>query len=353
MNAEAAQAAVSLLERGESFAWVTILDSHGSSPRHAGAAMLVRPDGSPVGTIGGGPLEADFIRRALEAINTGRSSLERFDSAELGMTCGGSGLVLVEHVGSSRSGLHELFRSLAGLLESGDRGWLVTAVPEGDLSSSRDLAVFRCLVHSGGAIVGDPVDAPERLRALAERGGVHHRIISEGTKATEGPMRIYIHSVGARGSVYVFGAGHCGEKLIPVLSMLGFFTVVVDDRADFANRERFPAADQIVVPESFDGVVPSLPIDEDSYVVIVTRGHAEDKSVLRQALSTSAGYIGMIGSKRKVAEAFRTLGEEGFTAADLARVHAPIGLPIGAETTEEIAISIAAQLIQVRSAKGQ
>ena len=106
-----------------------------------------------------------------------------------------------------------------------------------------------------------------------------------------------------------------------------------------------------LVPGSFDGVVDTLPIDEDSYVVIVTRGHSHDKNVLAQALRTKAGYIGMIGSKRKVAETFRALSDEGFAPADLARVRAPIGLAIGAETPEEIAISVAAQLVQVRTAK--
>jgi xanthine dehydrogenase accessory factor len=137
------------------------------------------------------------------------------------------------------------------------------------------------------------------------------------------------------------------------LSALGFFTVVIDDRPEFASQERFPTADRLVVPSSFDDVVPSLEIDEESYVVIVTRGHAHDTNVLRQVLRTPAVYIGMIGSKTKVAGAFQTLREEGFTSADLERVHAPIGLSIGAETPEEIAISIAAQLIQVRAGKNR
>lgn len=157
--------------------------------------------------------------------------------------------------------------------------------------------------------------------------------------------------VGAQGTAYVFGAGHCGEKLVPVLNSLDFFTVVIDDRSDFANRDRFPSADGIVVPESFDGVMATLPIEEDSYIVIVTRGHLHDKSVLRQALTTRAGYIGMMGSKRKVAEIFQALREEGFSSQELERVYAPIGLSIEAETPEEIAISIAGELIQVRAAK--
>ncbi len=138
-----------------------------------------------------------------------------------------------------------------------------------------------------------------------------------------------------------------------MLSLVDFFTVVVDDRADFANRERFPSADRIVVPDSFAGAFGDLSVDEDSYIVIMTRGHLHDRTVLEQALRTRAGYVGMIGSKKKVAETFRALQEEGFSPDDLARVHAPIGLSIGAETPEEIAMSIAAQLIQVRANRGR
>jgi xanthine dehydrogenase accessory factor len=126
---------------------------------------------------------------------------------------------------------------------------------------------------------------------------------------------------------------------------------VIDDRPEFASQERFPAADRIQVAASFEGVVQTLPIDEDSYLVIVTRGHSHDKCVLSQALRTKAAYIGMIGSTRKVTETFKALSQEGFSADELARVHAPIGISIGAETPEEIAISIAAELIQVRAAK--
>jgi xanthine dehydrogenase accessory factor len=161
----------------------------------------------------------------------------------------------------------------------------------------------------------------------------------------------YVQPVDVRSTAYIFGAGHCGASLAPLLHSVGFYTVVIDDRADFANVTRLPLADHIMVPQSFDGVVRQLPIDENSYVVIVTRGHMHDRSVLQQCLATPAAYIGMIGSKRKVAETFRALQESGISPEAIARVHAPIGLAIGAETPEEIAVSIAAQLIQVRASK--
>ena len=342
MNAETARTGLALLERGEDFAWVTVLGTLGSSPRHSGATMLVRADGSITGTIGGGPLEGSIIGRAREALQTGRSFTQRFESAALGMACGGGGIVLIESVDHGRGTALELFRALAGLLDHGRRGWLVTAVTEEDDGGA---SVRRCLVRTDGSVTGDPVCEPETLRALAETGGTYDRIVAGD------PARTHVQAIGASGSAYVFGAGHCGEKLVPVLSSLGFFTVVVDDRPEFASEERFPAADRIIVPGSFDGVVATLPMDEDSYVVIVTRSHSHDKVVLAQVLRTPAHYVGMIGSKEKVAQTFRALAEEGFSADDLGRVHAPIGLSIGAETPEEIAISIAAQLIQARTSK--
>lgn len=322
---------------------MTVLYTRGSLPRHAGAAMLVRADGSIAGTIGGGPLEASAMQQAREVLKIKRPRLSDFDSAQLGMACGGGGLVLIEYVDSTRSATQELFRSLGELLESGRKGWLVTVVPE---EGSEGSPVRRCLVDSAGFVTGDLVCAPEILQGLAKRGGTYDRIVAGD------PARTHVQAIGAQGTAYVFGAGHCGEKLAPVLGTLGFSTTIVDDRADFANRERFPTANRIVVPGSFDGVVGTLPIDEDSYLVIVTRGHSHDQNVLAQALRTKACYIGMIGSKKKVADTFGALGQEGFSSDDLARVHAPIGLSIGAETPEEIAISVAAQLIQVRATKG-
>jgi len=342
MNLDTARTALSLLDQGEDIAWVTILDTLGSSPRHAGAMMLVKPDGSIAGTIGGGPLEATAIERALDVLKIGGFYIERFDAAQLGMLCGGGGSLLIERIESTRSTPREFFQALVELLGTGRRGWLVTLIPENTPGD----AVRRCLVGADGSVAGDPVCAPEVLQELAKKGGTYDGILAGATTKT------HVQPVGAHGAAYVFGAGHCAEKLAPVLSTLGFFTTVIDDRPDFASPERFPTADRLVVPESFDNVVETLPIDADSYLVIVTRGHSHDASVLSQSLETRARYIGMIGSKKKVADTFKHLSSLGFSDDDLARVHAPIGLAIGAETPEEIAISIAAQLIQVRSAKG-
>jgi xanthine dehydrogenase accessory factor len=133
-------------------------------------------------------------------------------------------------------------------------------------------------------------------------------------------------------------------------SYVDFKVVLVDDREEFASPKKVPEADQIHVI-GFQDASSHLLLDEDSYVVIVTRGHAHDKTVLAQALRTNAGYIGMIGSRRKIKLIFESLLTEGFTREDLQRVHAPIGLPIGGETPQEIGMSIVAQMVELRNRK--
>jgi xanthine dehydrogenase accessory factor len=149
--------------------------------------------------------------------------------------------------------------------------------------------------------------------------------------------------------VYLFGAGHVSLQVARLAKIVDFHTVVLDDRHEFANRERFAGADDIQVLSSFEEACGDLDIDADSCLVILTRGHLHDKTVLRQALGTQAGYIGMIGSRRKRDLIYTALRAEGFSAGDLNKVHCPIGLAIGAQTPEEIAVSIVAELIRFRA----
>ena len=364
MDLGTTKAILALFETGERFALVSTLETNGSSPRHSGAAMLVKADGSIVGTVGGGALEGRAIRTALEALDARASRLMDYelssaDSSGLGMICGGRGRLLIEYLDPAAGAKPDLYVALRDLLAAGGRGWLVTGVAgEGGgaagsggagaasgteaIEGAERLTVMRCLVDRSGAVSGDAPCSLEDLQGMAKMGG------ALDCHTAGGRPGVYVQPVGVPGTAYVFGAGHCGLSLIPLLGMVGFRTVIVDDRADFANADRFPDADSVVVPASFHDAVAALPVDEQSYMVIMTRGHLFDRSVLAQALRTPAVYVGMIGSKKKVAETFVALREQGFTDADLARVHAPIGVAIGAETPEEIAVSIAAEIIKVK-----
>lgn len=149
----------------------------------------------------------------------------------------------------------------------------------------------------------------------------------------------------------VFGGGHVAQPMIRYANDLGFHTAVVDDRAEFANADRFPEADEIWVTDDYLDLEKRIGLASFEYIIIVTRGHAYDKEVLAQALKTEADYIGMIGSRSKRDKTYELLRSEGYAQEDIDRVHCPIGLSINAETPEEIAVSIAAELIQNRRSK--
>lgn len=162
-----------------------------------------------------------------------------------------------------------------------------------------------------------------------------------------GQLEVFVEPVVPVPHAFIFGAGHISKSLSKVATLAGFATVVVDDRESFANRDRFPEAEAVHAAE-YEQVIPELHINESSYIIIVTRGHRDDMRVLRWAVQTKAGYVGMIGSKRKTIAIARELQKEGLAASLFERVHAPIGLDIGAVTPEEIAVAITAELIAVR-----
>lgn len=166
-----------------------------------------------------------------------------------------------------------------------------------------------------------------------------------------GSADIYIEPILPEPALYVFGAGHISLFLAKIGKMVGFKVIVADDRDMFANRERFPEADEVYA-EDFRVVFPKLKLNKPYYIVIVTRGHRYDQDVLEWALGTEAKYIGMIGSRAKNKAVFSNLQEKGIPKEVLEGVHAPIGLNIGAETPEEIAVSIIAEIIEVKREKG-
>jgi xanthine dehydrogenase accessory factor len=162
-----------------------------------------------------------------------------------------------------------------------------------------------------------------------------------------GQLDVFVEPVLPIPHAFIFGAGHISKSLSKVATLAGFATVVIDNREAFANRERFPEAAEVHA-EEYEDVFPKLVINESSYVVIVTRGHRDDMRVLKLAMGTQARYISMIGSKRKVINVIRELEREGMPREAFERIHAPMGLDIGAISPEEIAISVAAEMIAVR-----
>ena len=246
---------VRLRRLGQKCALCTIVQVNGSIPSYESAKLLVREDGSMVGTIGGGCVEAEVWNAAREVMQAERPRHMNF-------------------------------------------------------SLGQDAA------YDNGLICG-------------------------------GQLSVFVEPVVPQPRLYIFGAGHISKSISKIANMAGFASVIVDNREAFANRDRFPEADEIFA-EEYEDVFPKLPIRDTSYVVIVTRGHRDDMRVMRWAAGTNAKYIAMIGSKRKVIGVVKELEKEGIPRSAFERAFAPMGLDIGAITPEEIAVSIVAEMIAIR-----
>ncbi len=248
--------AVRLSHQGRTSAIATIVECRGSSPQKRGAKMLVRDDGSIMGTLGGGCLEADVVQAALQSMKDGNPLTLPFELTERegGLVCGGSVLVYID------------------------------------------------------------------------------------------PVMLEPH-------VVILGAGHVGKMLSKLARFAGFRVTVIDDRAEFANRENIPDANELLVGE-FERAFSQVPVSRETSIVVATRGHNHDLDAVKSALRTNAGYIGLLGSKRKKALLHKALRDAGFSANDIDRVVIPVGISIGSVTPEEIAVSIMAQIIQRRRNHG-
>ena len=337
--------ALSLLEREEPFALVTLVERLGSAPRAAGAQMLVRRDGSIAGTIGGGLLEATMMREAEEAIAAGGSHVSAVELtgqsvAGSTMICGGHAAVLVAFVPAGDVDLRALLGALARARADGRAAWLCTFF----VAQPGPTEVSYGLLQDGADPLGQAPCAPAELHALAGKIAVH------GSAELPDGRSVSVEALLPPTMAVICGAGHVARALAPVAAAVGFDVVVLDDRPEFAAAERFPGPSRVVLLESFKDAFAGLTITPRSFVVIVTRGHAHDFSVLEQALRTEAGYIGLMGSASKREKIFRALTADGFSSADLERGFSPIGIAIAAETPAELAVSITAELIRVRVA---
>jgi xanthine dehydrogenase accessory factor len=226
---------------------------------------------------------------------------------------------------------------------------LVTLVSVDDLFSRGRKA--KALIDHTGRAIGSLLHDPgllDSIRSETDQVLRENRSRISIIRGRGKRIEVLLEPIISDPKVFVFGGGHISVCLAPLIKTVGFRLVVADDRPTFANRDRFPQADDVVV-DRFEGLLERLAIQDHDYLVIVTRGHLHDLVVLEQALRTNATYIGMIGSRRKTRLLYEELVKRGVPRIRLERVHAPIGLEIGAETPEEIAVSILAELIQVRA----
>jgi xanthine dehydrogenase accessory factor len=302
--------------------------------------MIVLEDGRTEGTVGGGIVEAAAVRESARVFEERRAAFVKAsesDGAGSGMACGGNMELLCEYVEASEEAIRifDQVREDEGLGRESVLCTELTVSETGLETRGRFLFPLR----EGGPGPGEvPCGLLEAVGKLT------------GSAMADADGRLFcLDTVGGGGSLFIFGAGHVARETAALATHVDFRVFVMDDRDGLARAEHFTSAAGIKLIPSFEGCFEGLPVDRNSSVVIMTRGHAIDRTVLEQALRTDAGYIGMIGSSRKRDTVFRSLLSQGFTDRDLERVHCPIGISIQSETPAEIAVSIVAELIRARA----
>ncbi len=291
--------------------------------------MIVYDDGRISGSIGGGPIEGDALERAFLVFDSKRASITPYDlredglSDDLDLICGGQLEVMLEYVDPCREN-ELLYGTVRQKIENEEPFLLKAVIKE---------------VHGG-------IELEREVQEITDPAGAK-QLKPSLYKAVEG--LVFVEPVMPHQTVYIAGAGHVSREIAKLTKQIGLKTIILDDRTSFANQSRFPEADGIYVCPKYENIFEPFEITQNSYIIIVTRGHSYDKEVLGQALRTGADYIGMMGSRKKRRAIYDALIAEGFDADVLDTVHCPIGLPIKAETPAELAVSIVAELIEHRA----
>jgi xanthine dehydrogenase accessory factor len=325
---------VDYLERGSGGVLATVARRTGSAPRDVGAKMFVGDDGTMLGTVGGGRLEADAYAKAMEMM--GRPStvilsinMEARTIEDPDMLCGGNVDILLEPVTIRHL---ELYRSIKECREKREPAVLFTRF------GAQGFA--KALLRKDGTILGD----------LPDDNTVDQRVLTFDRREPELTGDFFIEPIRVIVPLYIFGAGHVSQCLARIAKITDFYVTVIDDRKEFANMERFHDADSVIVG-AFRDTFCALEFTGNEYAVICTRSHEYDALVLEEVLQKQTKYVGMIGSSRKVKIIMDRLREKGFHDSITGAVHTPIGIAIDAETPQEIAVSIVAEMIKVKNQK--
>jgi xanthine dehydrogenase accessory factor len=333
-------------------ALASVAKRRGSLPMSATAKMLVTAGGARIGTVGGGCLEAEIIERAHDVLQRRLPALSSHSlNAELagdyGLTCGGTAEMLIEPVFADQR-LAAVYAEAAALMARGERALMATGIDWSD-------GVMKAVVNpERPGAADDELDRSSRLsheiiganNALVRAAIAGFDAMSELPRLENG---VLVEPISGKPRLVVFGAGHVGARVAEAAAFAGWRVTVADDRADFADAKRLPFA-ELVVTCDFHDVLGAVPLDAETYVVIATRGHQHDVVLAGQLVPRPLRYLGMLGSRRKVALTEKVLREWGVTDEAIGKVRAPVGISIGADTPEEIAVSVVAEMIAVRRA---
>ena len=330
------------LGQGEKIALATLVDTHGTTPRPAGARLCLTQSGLMEGSISGGCIEGDVFTQGLQVLEESRPILTRYGiesevGIAVGLSCGGEVDVLIEPFEND-----SVWQAVRTAVEKKRAAALCTTLaPEARLG--RRLAVLEEGVTEGGISPAlDPI-LTQRASALLENGG--HEIFSDSISGEE--IRVVIEAFPKPPRLYIVGATHIATILSPMAATLGFDVSVIDPREPFATESRFPEIDRLIL-EWPQEVLAREELDESAFVLTLTHDMKFDIPTLTQALRSDARYIGALGSRRTHEKRLEQLREEGFGEADLGRIHTPIGLDLGGRSPEEIALSILAEVVASR-----
>lgn len=341
------------LEKKKSLVLASIVEAKGSTPQVPGASALFSSDGLIRGTLGGGLLEADAQKKAIQVLKIEDSILYNFSLkagsfSEEEPICGGEVKILID---TNHEKHKKAFQKLNNSLEKRNSGVLATFI---NIFSEEKVSLSRFWIEENERFEGNKKEIlslfQEEIKEALSEGKprlvkVDEKIFAKEVKEST----LFLEPVFPFPHLVIAGAGHIGQALAHLGSLLNFEVTVIDDRVEFANKGRLPDADHIIV-DDFNKAFKDFPVSSDTYLVIVTRGHRHDATVLRQCIDSDAAYIGMIGSSRKIELLRKTFLKEGWaTQSQFDCVYAPVGLEIHSKTVEEIAVSIAAQLVLVRS----
>lgn len=335
-------------KRRETFVLISILKSSGSTPRTKGTTMLVSCNGENFGTIGGGLLEAKIVKYASEIVIKKQQicvmdiNLSPEESGGIGMVCGGYLSIILDPISTGKC-IEVFFSSCLDIIKQGHKCNFLTLYRVDKQSKKAS----HYLVYDNKILSDSNTPNQKQINLIEQYNTQFPNVsIANLNNIMIACSPIYIPKL------YIIGAGHIAQPTAIMANIVGFSVIVMDDRQYFANLKRFPNVEAIKIVD-FSNAFHDVHIESESFIVIITRGHIYDAIVLEQAILTNALYIGMIGSTKKRNSIFESLKKKGFKNRDIRRIHSPIGIDIGSETPEEIALSIVAEMVLVRSREFQ
>ena len=341
--------AVNLLEKDERLVMATVVRTKGSTPQKPGAKLLVRNDGSGVGTLGGGCVEGDIWFAASELMKRGGAAQHReYElnedlAAQDGLVCGGTMFFLIDPVYRPDDYL-DFAREIDAAYAGGPSVAMASLIKPSD-GRTRSVGA-KLFIREDGSTAGSLGELALDRAAVKRAGDLMAMGRNEYATTDEG-AEYFIEAYTTPPQLVICGGGHVSRALASHAKPLGFRLFITDDREEFANMERFPEADGVIAKKPEDAL-SELPINPNTFIVVATRGHRFDNVALAAAADTPARYVGLMGSKRKTILIYEDLVRMGIDEDRLRAIRSPIGLNIHARTPEEIAISIIGEILMFR-----